>query len=240
MPSARTAVATLAVALLLTVSGCAALQGGSSDGDAIAADAATAIESVDDYTYNSTVSLQRNGSTDTLATAGVVDRADRRLRFEQTVNDQSATQYVVGNTVYQNASGSWQSSPLGNDSFWSDQLPLAGQRSILEEANATLVGETTVDGADVYELSVDVTDQQLLEYLRQRLRAVSPEVSFSNVSYTVYVTRENHYLVRVTMESTVSVDDQHVDVSSTMNVGGYDENVTVDLPPELEDARSAN
>lgn len=232
----RRSIGLLFVALLVLASGCGALLGGDPDGDAVANETAAAIESVDSYTYNTTVTLRQNGSGNSLDATGVVDRDDRRLRFEQPVNGQLATQYIVDGTIYDNASGSWQSQPLGNDSFWSDQLPLAGQRSILEDANATVAGETTVDGTDVYELSVDVTDQQLLDHLRQRLGVISPQVSFSNVSYTVYVTPDDHDLQRVTTESTASVDGQHVDISTTMNVGGYGENVTVELPPEAENA----
>lgn len=230
----RRSIGLLFVALLVLASGCGALLGGDPDGDTVANETAAAIESVDSYTYDSTVTLQQNGTNDSIEGAGVVDRADRRLRFEQSIGDQSAVQYIVEDTIYQNTSGSWQSAPLGNDSFWSDQLPLAGQRSILEGANATLVGETTVNGTAVDELSVDVTDRQLLGYLRQRLPAISPGITFSNVSYTVYVTPDDRHLERVTTDATASVGDQHVDVSSTMNVGGYDENVTVDLPPAIE------
>lgn len=231
MPSHRTVAATVAVALLLTAGGCAAFQG-SPDGGEIATETVSTLESVDAYTYDSTVTVRQNGSANTLTASGAVDVADRRLRFRQSVGNESATQYVIGDTVYDNASDAWRSRPLGNGSFWSDQLPLAEQRAILERSNVTLVGDATVDGTDAYELSVNVSDRQLLGYLRQRLGPVIPPgVSLSNVSYTVYVARDDHRLTRMTSDATVSLRSQRVDVNATMDVGNYGENVSIELPP---------
>ena len=232
MPASRSLAATLAVALLLTASGCAAFQGGgTADGDAIADRTVAALDGVDSYTYASTVTVTDDNSSTSVDISGAVDRADRRLRFEQSSGGESASQYVINDTVYANTSNGWVTRTIDAESFWSAQLPVAEQRSILANATVTFEGNTTIDGTDVYELSVDVSDSQLRGYLRQRLGVVSPEVTFSNVTYTAYVTHENDRLKRVTSETTASFNNQSADVDATMSIDGYGENVTIELPP---------
>lgn len=243
MDTDRTLAIVLALALALG-SGCAALQGsgtpdgpGTPDGAAIANETVAAMEGVDAYTYDSTATATRNGSTSTINVTGVVDLADRRLQMRQVSGSQSLSQFVVNDTIYSNGSGDWRSGPLRGDNFWTESLPLASQRALLERANVTDVRDATVEDTAVYVLSLNLTDQQLREYHDRRLPLRFPSaVTFSDTSYRVYVTQDDHRLVRVTSETTASLDGQQLDATTAMDVGGYDENVSVDLPEELADA----
>lgn len=244
METARTLALGLAFVLALSLAGCGALQDsgtpdgpGTPDGATIANETAAGIDAIDGYTYDSTVTASRNGTTSTVNVTGTVDRADRRLHFRQDSGDETSVQYVVDDTIYVRSGGDWSSRSLGNGSFWTDGLPLGEQRSILERANVSDARTGTVDGTDVYVLDVTVSERQLRDYLAQRLGfGFVSNVTFSDVSYRAHVTQEDHRLVRVTTETTVSYRGQALDVSTTLNLGGYDEPVTVELPDEIDAA----
>lgn len=240
MPSRRTLVISVLLALTITLSGCSALQGGGNvDADAVAQQTTTAIQDVESYSYNSTVTVQANGQSSTINLTTAVDLAEQRLRQVQTTQGQSVTQYIVGNTAYVQQGGTWSQQNVSELNVWTEQHSLVQQRQMLDSSNVSFAGNTTIDGQDVYELSVDVTEGQFMDMIERQLgQNLSAQTSVDDISYTMYVTHAEHRPKRVTSDITMSAQGQSQDLSTEVTYS-YDD-VAIELPPEAQNAQSAN
>jgi outer membrane lipoprotein-sorting protein len=240
MPTKRTLLVTALVTLLVAASGCSALTGSSGNGQAIAEQTNEAMQDVDSYTFDLSMSLSSDQSDQTIEMggSGSVDLAAERLHMTMDVMGQSVEQYIVGDTMYINQGGTWQQQDVPQENLWNQQQ-LAQQQEILENASVTLQGNTTVDGTDVYELSVDVDEDQLMEILQQQQGQQFPgQVSLNDISYTMYVTHDDHYLKRINADMSMSASGQNADVQLEMTFSDFNGDVSIELPPEAENAQS--
>lgn len=240
MVSKRTVVVTALLALMVTVSGCSALQGGgSAQAEDIKQNAVESSGEVDSYRFNTTVTTERSGRTSTSNQSGSIDLANERARFHQTVRGQSITQYLVNGTAYVKSGGSWTKQNASGLSFWSNH-PLEQQRRFLRNSSVSFEGNTTIAGQDVYELSVNVTAEQLRANAERQLGPnATAQPTFENISYTMYVTHDTSRIKRTNAEMSVTSQGRQSTFSTEMTFSNYND-VSIELPPEAKNAQSAN
>lgn len=246
MPTKRTLLVTALVALLVATSGCSALQGGGGpDGQAIAERSNEAMQDIERYNFEMSMSLSSNQADQTIDinASGAANIAEERLRMEMDMMGQSITQYIVGDTQYVNQGGTWQkmnmSGQMGTQQDIWDQQQLAQQQDILENASVSFEGNTTIDGEDVYELSVDIDEEQLMDVIQQQQgQALGGQISLDDISYTMYVTHADNYIKRINADMSMSMGQQNVDATLEMTFNDLNGDVTIELPPEAENAES--
>ena len=239
MPTKRTVLLTALLALLVTVSGCSALQGGGTDGAAIAEQSNQAMQDVDSYTFEMSMSMASDQSDQTidLGGSGAINVAEQRMRMEMDVMGQSITQYIIGQTMYINQQGTWIQQDVPQDNIW-EQQQLAQQQEILEQATVNFEGNTTIDGTDVYELSVDIDEEQVMEIISQQQGgALTEQLSLDDVTYTMYVAHDTKYLKRINADMSMSVQGQSVDADLEMTFQDYNGDISIELPPEAQNAQ---
>ena len=240
MPTKRTVLVTALIALLVAASGCSALSGGSDQGKEIAQQTQEAMQNVDSYTFDMTMTMssqQSDQSIDMTAT-GAINVAEERMRMEMQLLGQSMTQYIIGDTQYMKSGGTWQQQDISSQNIWKQQQ-LAQQQQILENASVTLEGNTTIDGTQVYNLSVDISEEQLMNVIQQQQgQNITSQISVDDISYSMYVTHDDYYLKRTTADMSMSAQGQSLDADLEMTFADFNGNVSVELPPEAENAQS--
>lgn len=240
MPPKRTLLITALVALLVTASGCSVL-GGSGQGDEIAQRAQQAMQDVETYEVDMSLDMNAQDSdvSVSLTADGTVDAADERLRMEMSLRGQSITQYLIGDTLYLNQRGTWQQRDVSDRNIWNQQA-VAQQRQILNDSSVTLEGNTTIDGTDVYELDVDLDEGQLMDVVQSQQATDLSDISLDDITYTMYVSHDTHFIKRIEADMRMSARGQTMNADLAMTISDVDGNHSVELPPEAENAQTAN
>lgn len=249
---------TLALLVLLALSvglaGCTGMDGGdggNSDGNLSEAerlqqDAIAAMQDVDTYA----VTRQTNASgvpapgvaSVQVSAEGTFDRAARRAHQTQTqtrTSTQGETQtstlelYLVGNTTYRNVLGTWQSQPTPAGTWQTTT-----QSEPLQDAEVTIAGEETINGYETTVLQVE-PDEAALQQLAQNQTATGETggtaANITTATIRQYVaTEEPHYLVRTELDMSIERDNQTTTVDQTTTFDDFGEDVSIDLPPEIQ------
>ena len=237
MPTKRTLLVTALVALLVAASGCSALSGGGGQGEEIAKQTNEAMQDVDSYTFDlsMTMTAQQNDQSVDITATGAIDVAEERMRMQMDFMGRSTTQYIIGSSQYIELDGNWQQRDVQQD-IWNRQQ-LAQQRQILDNASVSFEGNTTIDGTDVYELSVDVDEDQLMDVIQQQQgQDLRSQVDLKDVSYTMYVTHGDYHLKRIVADMKMSAQGQTLNADMEMTFSNFNGDVSIELPPEAENA----
>ena len=241
MPTKRTLLVTALVALLVAASGCSALSGGGGQGEEIAKQTNEAMQDVDSYTFDlsMTMTAQENDQSVDITATGAINVAEERMRMQMDFMGRSTTQYIIGSSQYIELDGNWQQRDVQQD-IWNQQQ-LAQQRQILDNASVSFEGNTTIDGTDVYELSVDVNEDQLMDVIQQQQgQDIGSQVDLKDVSYTMYVTHGDYRLKRIVADMKMSAQGQTLNADMEMTFNNFNGDVSIELPPEAENAQSMN
>jgi len=259
MSTRRTLLVTALVALLVTASGCSAIQdlrgtetGEGADnagqGAAIAQQAQAASSDVETYSYDLSLDMaaQDTAETATLSASSDVNRTAQRIISDiafsntATVTDLTITQYIVGQTQYIRTTGSletdWRTQNISEQDVWTDREPLATQQRLLGEGDVSLDGNSTIDGTEVYELSANVSEDELTTLLEQRGQLVGTNAAFDDISCTLYVTHGDYQIKRVEADMTVISQGRSYDADLQLTLSDYNETGAINLPPEAADA----
>jgi len=253
----RTLLITAVLGVTLLLAGCtSAITGDSGGSDALpdnmTADelrekAVSASEDVESATFTMDMSMDvgDQGSAE-MSTEGAMDMAAEKMRMEMSMDmmGQSVdiTQYVVGETVYQQMDGIWQKQSAPG--FW-EQSQYAQQQETLESATEfEVTGQTTVDGNDVYKMSVDMDEEQLLESVQQQgaqqgMGSLYENADISNVEMTQYIDTDTYQIRQVEMSMDMSMMGEDATMDMTMTYDSINEPVDITLPEDAEGASSA-
>ena len=246
---------TLVLATAVVLAGCSGTGGHGTDPpgdgpgsslDASSADAVReqtigAMESVESYSFEMTMSIGASGQTINMTSTGAIDLANERMRQRLSLQGPfpvNTTQYVVNDTLYLNSSGQWTKRSV-DQPIW-NRSQLSTQQEVLEgEVNLTLAGEATVDGEEVVVLEARPDGEALLEAVRQQQGTggqLPDGTAVSNVTVTQYVSEETSLVKRMEMSMEMTTQGQTVSMTMTMTFDDYNEPVEIELPPEAEDA----
>lgn len=240
MPTKRTVLVTALLALLVTTSGCSALTGGSDvDAEQVLDRTQEGMSDLETFTFDAqmTMSSEQAEEAQNVTASGAVDLPAAEGRAEVDGPAQSLQMYVVDETMYMNLQGTWVQQDLSNATDQAGPQPTMTPDPELFE-NATSVsfeGNSTVDGTDVYEIAMDVDEEQLLDATGQE--AMAGMGSLEDVSATLYVSHGEYRLKQVDLDVTASVQGQETDADVRITLDDFNEDVTIDLPEEAENAQ---
>lgn len=205
--------------------------------------ALSSMAAVDSYVAETTMRVRtsaRRNATVVVDGTSRVDVAERRMKVNQSVRVVSGTDnvtrrsvaYVVDDTRYRRVDGAWRS--VGSDDgTWNETHAIGAQRRLLEAANATRNGTATVDGEETVVLELSGGNETFASYFGDALADRDDGASFevTAMTYRVYLDRETDRPRKIHLELTLEREGQSFEVWMTTHVRGYDDDVTVTLPP---------
>lgn len=241
---------TALLALALTVSGC---QTGPSTSvpeetptaDELRQQTISAMESVETATFTMDMTMETGGRTIEMTGDGTMDRSAKLMKMTLDVSagsrDIQATQYIDGDTMYMKMGDQWQSMNVremtGQDPWANNQL--TQQQDILEGADVTLNGTTTIDGRHVYRLDIEANESVARSLMRQSAAGAAgsmENVEIDRFSFTQYVDVETKHVRRIDMEMNMTVQGRSASADMTMTFDNFDEDVTIRIPEEAKSA----
>jgi hypothetical protein len=256
----RLAIVALVLAVVVLSAGCISGLGGDSGGDdvensfgtiASAEELQTAatetMEGVETYSFVMEMSLDSSMGDLEMEMEGVADIGAEKMRADAEIEGSGQSlgmiQYVIEDTQYVEAEGSWFKQGVPNSGTPWQQHQLANQQALLENASIEVVDNRSFEGHPVRVVEMDVSGEfakkQMLEYQEitenEAARAIE-SVSVQNFEATMYIDAETQHIRHVEAEMQYTVDGNEADMSMTMTTDNFDEPVDIELPEEAEGA----
>jgi hypothetical protein len=227
-------VALAALTLLVLSAGCAGLFGGESEQARQLQQASLdAMGSVDTYEFEMTMTASAEEQSVEVEATGVANRSGPRSTLTVTVDtprgDQRVTAYLVGGTAYAEAGGRWQTR----------EVDLAEQRDrlqqmeeILNASTVTFEGNSTLDGEPVSTLRLEVPQDRLdeLSVLSQGGGAGVADFDFTEFTYTLQVSRDDHLPRQVEIDATAQAGGRSIDLTGTVRYSEFGRPQNITLP----------
>lgn len=230
-------VALAALTLLVLSAGCAGLLGGESEQARQLQQASLdAMDEVDTYEFEMTMTASAEGQSVNVEATGAANRSGQRSTVTLTVDtprgDQRVTAYLVDGTAYAEGGGEWQTR----------EVDLAQQRDrlqqmaeILNASTVTVEGNVTVDGEPLSTLRLEVPQDKLgeLSVLSQGTGGAGvADFEFTEFTYTLHVSRDDHLPRQVEIDATAQVGGQSVELTGTVRYSAYGQPQNITLPAD--------
>lgn len=230
-------VALAALALLVLSAGCAGLLGGESEQARQLQQASLdAMDGVDTYEFEMTMTASAEGRAVDVDATGVANRSAERSRVTLTVDtprgDQRVTAYLVDGTAYAEAGGEWRTRDID---LAQQRDRLQQMAEILNASTVTFEGNTTVDGEPVSTLRLEVPQNRLdeLSVLSQGTGGAGvSDFEFTEVTYTLQVSREDHLPREVGIDATAQAGGQSVELTGTVRYDAFGQPQNITLPAD--------
>lgn len=236
----RSLLVVAALALLVATAGCA--DGGSTaptdapEPDALQRNATATMQDVTSATVTMSMDMDANQQTVSMDAEGEMDVENRRMRMDLTMDTGGrtveVTQYVIDETAYQKIQGSWQTQDLSGQGMWAGGNQLALQERMLENATVEITGSDTVDGRDVWVVSIDPSDEAIQQLLSGTAANVGENVDIESLTFEQYVDAESHYVRKLDMAMDAQIQGQSASLNMTMTFDDFNEPVDIQLPED--------
>jgi hypothetical protein len=167
-------------------------------------------------------------------------------------------EYMVNDTLYLRLDGNWTSLKLPfSEDMWSKRNTLEQQVEMLNSSNITMLGIETVDGLACYKIRADIDLASFSSQLSQAgpyqpLQPLNISSLFNNTSLEAYywIAEDTHLLKKSEIYESFVFRPQdlglqpkgpenlemHMDADISMNFGGYNESIKIELPAEARGA----
>lgn len=146
------------------------------------------------------------------------------------------------------------------EEYWEPTELVEFQSELLEAVEREVTGSGKVDGVDCYVLEITVDMAQLWELIMQQLDDTAMEMAdvpedfeellgemFRNLSMKQWIAQDTYLLAKVEMEMDMEINPEDMgypdegegislDMTMTMLVDDYNQPVSIELPPEAEEA----
>jgi len=156
--------------------------------------------------------------------------------------------YIVGNYAYTHVDGQWFKTELPEGS-WKQKNPLEGQVSLLEASNVKRLPDETVDGVDCYALEIQPNLEKLWEVMSsQPGMEEAPSIPIEQLKQAVeeftvkeWIDKQSHLPRKVVVSMSMKFDlgmlgSMNISMDLSMKFFDYNEPVTIELPPEANEA----
>ncbi len=228
--------------------------------------ALTSAEEVNTYKFEMSMeaSITGTGQAGTQSytiqawSTGEVDVENKKMKMEFTMQtppmgaakeeEVSMELYIVEDYVYTYVDGQWFKTELPEDA-WGQKSPLEGQVSLLEASNVKRLPDEAVDGVDCYVLEIQPDLEKLWEVLSsQPGMEEAPSIPIEQLKQVVkgftvkeWIDKQTHLPRKVLMSMNMEFDlgmlgSMSIDMDFSMKFFGYNEPVTIELPPEAIEA----
>ncbi|MDZ7731482.1 MAG: DUF6612 family protein [Natrialbaceae archaeon] len=250
--SPRTIAVVSLVAVLLAAGCLGGLTGEDRTAEEIQNDALAAMESVESYSFDltMTMSIDSESSSGFMAgpfeidVEGAVDILRERMQMTMSMPMiGSVDTYIVNDTMYTMSpvSGEWTTEPAPGDVFETATMDLEDQRKVLENANVTHEGTEELGDRTVNVLRLNASGQTVAELLSEDLEGGElPQSSFGNATFeqfdiVFYLGQDDNLLYRMTLDANISSTMGSMDLGMEMTFDDYNQEFDIQPPDEARD-----
>jgi len=202
----------------------------------------------------------------TMDSSGAVDVENRQMSMVATQNmsmpgqtemEMGIEMYIVGDMIYMLAEmpemeATWAKSQIP-EGYWEKMSQVEYQTELLEAAQVELLGSEMVEGVDCYVLQLTPDLEQLWQFYMQQAQVTGevPEESlqdiFQSFSVKQWIDKDTYFLTKAEIDMVIELTPEDMGypeeegvmtIDVAMSFGGYDYNqpVSIELPPEAEEA----
>jgi hypothetical protein len=173
--------------------------------------------------------------------------------------------YIVDGTMYMGldmpsfmGGSTWMKTQL-SEVILTEMYPVESLIALIETAEITVLDSEKVNGVDCYVVEVVPDADQLWEYVSQQLQFMGDELEmpdsmgelirkmYDNVSVIYYIAKDTHFLIKSAMDMTITLTAEDLgfpeeegsmtmDITTEMLAFDYNLPVSIELPPEAENA----
>jgi len=184
---------------------------------------------------------------------GAVDKADRKMHADMQMTtltpesvEMGMEMYLVGGWMYMKMEipgmpsemSIWMKSQIPQDA-WKQQDVVTQQLDLLADfVEVGLLGTKMIGGIECYKLRVapDLeklwTWAQMQEGMEEQAPDLDPEDVISDFSILQWVATDTYFPVKSTVDMTMTIEAESIDLHMTMLMHHINEPVTIELPPE--------
>lgn len=235
---ARTVLAVLALSALVALAGCAdSGSSGPADGPSaedIQEEATAAMEEVSSAAFTMDMTVDSDQGSLSLQSDGVMDIDDKRMRMNMSLESQGQTieltQYIIDQTAYQQVDGQWQSSDVSGQDIWAEGNQLNMQQRMLENSTVEVTGNDTVDGNEVWVVSIEPSDEAIQQFLTGTGTGVTENMDIESISFTQYVDTDTHHVRKLDLSMDTTMQGESATMEMTMTFSRFDESFDIELP----------
>lgn len=244
-PETRALLATALLALLIATAGCSdgsdAVPPDAPPAAALQENATAAMRNVSTTSFTMDMRVETGQGNLSMDAAGVMDLPARKMRMEATVEaagrSAEVTQYVIDGTLYQRVEGTWQTRDVSDQDVWERGNRLALQRQLLNGSDVEITDSGTVDGHDVWIVSIEPDGETVRQLLERSGTGVSENLELGSVEIRQYVDADTAHVRKIEMDMDATVQGQSATLALTMTFSGFDEPVDVRLPEDAPQPR---
>lgn len=236
----RTVLAVLALSVLLALAGCA--DSGSTDpadgptAEEIQEEATATMDAVSSAAFTMDMTVDSEQGSLSLQSDGVMDIDNKRMRMNMSLESGGRsvelTQYIIDQTAYQQLDGQWQSSDVSGQDIWGEGNQLNMQQEMLENSTLEVTGTDTVDGNEVWVISIEPSDEAIQQFLTGTGTGVTENMDIESVSFTQYVDTDTHHVRQLDLSMDTTIQGESATLDMTMTFSRFDENFDIQLPEE--------
>lgn len=203
--------------------------------------ATAAMRNLSSTSFTMDMSVATSQGNLSMAAEGAMDLAARKMRMEATVDaggrSAEVTQYIIDGTAYQRVEGTWQTRDVSDQDVWERGNQLAQQRQLLNGSDVEITGSDTIDGHDVWIVSIEPDGETVQQLVQRSGTGVSENLELESVRIRQYVDADTHYVRRIEMDMDATVQGQLATLALTMTFSGFDEPVDIHLPEDAPQPR---
>lgn len=238
-PHTRTLLATALLALLLATAGCTDATSAPADApsaESLQANATAAMQDVSSATFTMDMAVETSQGELSMRADGAMDVEARKMRMEATVDaggrSTDVTQYVVGETAYQQVGGRWQTRDVSGQNVWGQGNQLALQREMLDNSDLEIVGSDTVGGEAVWIVSIEPDEETVQQLLSRSATGVGENLELDDVTFRQFVDTDSFHVRKLEMTMDATIQGESATLELTMTFDAFDEPVDIQVPEE--------
>lgn len=234
----RTVLAVLALSVLVALAGCAdSGSNGPAEGPSaedIQAEATAAMENVSSAAFTMDMTVDSDQGSLSLQSDGVMDIDNKRMRMNMSLESQGQTieltQYIIDQTAYQQVDGQWQSSDVSGQDIWAEGNQLTMQQQMLENSTVEVTGNDTVDGNEVWVVSIEPSDEAIQQFLTGTGTGITENMDIESISFTQYVDTDTYHVRKLDLSMDTTMQGESATMEMTMTFSRFDESFDIELP----------
>ena len=192
---------------------------------------------------------------------GVLDLEDRQMKIDMTAKveglpepDETETRmeiYLVGDMIYTmmdvpGIEPMWTKMEM-QEGYWDEMNQVESQIELLEAAQVEVIGSETIEDTDCYVLQITPDMGQLLQFAIQQGALSEEEVPdvaeellqemFTNFSVKQWISKDTYFLIKAAIDMGLELEvSLPIDISVVLLCYDYNQPVSIELPPEAEEA----
>lgn len=231
----------VALALLVALAGCAAIDGSGppesgdrGEGAEIRSDVANEMATIESYNFSLVTTVEFGENEQVTESNGTVHVDDRRMvsesittvRTNSSRSKKASTAYVFGDQQCLDVDGDWTQSTVDR-SPWRSSANASALTELLDGSTSRLYNDT-LRGEDVHVIVVEPTDEAVQALLGEE----DTDVEFEDVTYTQYVSTDDRRLLRSDMNASYFTQGREVQLTVSMRFSDFNTSHPVELPSQ--------